>query len=125
MLNYEINKHIKDLIKAAKTSETIGNTFLAACYRQAAERKLEQKINLDTFFDSRPETVTDIRTLRDGRTRTVTATREFRINEEIICDGLLCFDTEEVEEEWEETFGESHCPEYFREQWYDYCSEYN
>ena len=124
MLNYEINKHIKDLIKAAKTSETIGNTFLAACYRQAAERKLEQKINLDAFFDSRPETITDTRTLRNGRTVTKTATREFFVDKEI-CDGLLCFDTEEVEEEWEETFGESRCPEDFRAEWYDYCSEYN
>lgn len=125
MLTYNINNHIKDLTNAAKISETIGNTFLAACYRQAAERKLEQKINLDAFFDSRPEITADTRTLRNGRTVTKTATREFRINEEIICDDLLCFDTEEVEEEWEETFGESRCPENFKEQWYDYCSEYN
>jgi len=61
-------------------------------------------MDLDAFFDSRPETVTDTRTLRNGRTVTKTATREFRTNEEIIYDGLLCFDTEEVEEEWEETF---------------------
>lgn len=123
-MNCNIDSYITDLNRNYKRHAQAGNTFLAACYKQAAERKLEQKMDIDAFFDSRPETITDTRTLRNGRTVTKTATREFRKNEKIY-DGLLCFDTEEVEEEWEETFGESRCPEDFREQWYDYCSEYN
>ena len=122
MFTYNIDNHIKDLTQQAILHEKAGNHFLAACYRQAAERKTVFKKTIDSLEHNNEP---DCRTLRDGRTRTVTATREFRINEEIICDGLLCFDTEEVEEEWEETFGESRCPENFREEWYDYCSEYN
>lgn len=121
MFNYNIDNHIKDLTQQAILHEKAGNDFLAACYRQAAERKVVFKKTIDSLeHDIEPDT----RTLRNGRTRTVTTIREFRTNEEIY-DGFLLFDTEEVEEEWEEIFGESHCPEDFREEWYDYCSEYN
>ena len=121
MFTYNIDNHIKDLTQQAILHEKAGNDFLAACYRQAAERKTVFKKTIDSLEHNNEP---DCRTLRDGRTRTVTATREFRTNEEIY-DGLLCFDTEEVEETWEETFGESRCSENFRKEWYDYCSEYN
>lgn len=123
-MNYNIDSYITDLNRNYKNHAQAGNDFLAACYKQAADRKLQLKKQLRLDTDTETEITADTRTLRNGRTRTVTATREFRTNEEIY-DGFLLFDTEEVEEQWEETFGESRCPEDFREEWYDYCSEYN
>ena len=128
-INFNLEEYIACLNRQARNHEKEGNSFLAAYYKAAAKNKAQALDELNTYFDTRGEVCLDTRTLKTGRCRTVSRTREKIVGqfEEYLDYGetRIIPVIEEYEEEYEERFGESLCPDEFRDMWNEYVNEYN